>query len=270
MIKFNIYGSCVSRDIFEYDEMKDMKLLQYVARQSVLSCMSEPVSVSDEQIELDSPFQKRMVLMDLRKNTFDIFEENPGDYLLIDLIDERLPLGKLGNSYFTVSNEMAQGFNAKKYKTLSKRVYGNKLCLEYQSTIRFPFSIKFLNRFCAKKDNMDCEEMIRMFCKRILSLYDQNQIILNRALLVDWYINEYGNVKLFPKNYLKFNSEANTVLSFMYDRLVSYMPNIHIVDEMEGVYADERHKWGLAPMHYQGDYYLRVIDRLKTIICKEV
>ena len=65
---FDIFGSCVSRDLFTMPEAVCFECKEYIARQSVLSLLSEPLSVEVNEISaLTSNFQKAMVLNDLRK-----------------------------------------------------------------------------------------------------------------------------------------------------------------------------------------------------------
>ena len=52
----------------------------------------------------------------------------------------------------------------------------------------------------------------------------------------------------------------------MYSRIEKNLPGINIIDEMEGTVASEKHKWGLAPMHYEEDYYYRVLTKILKII----
>ena len=89
---------------------------------------------------------------------------------------------------------------------------------------------------------------------------------MHRALFVDKYINKSGDIVSFSKNYLIDNKTKNQVLEYMYDLLVNFIPGIHIINEMPQTVASENHKWGLSPMHYYDDYYLRVLKRLNEII----
>ena len=48
-------------------------------------------------------------------------------------------------------------------------------------------------------------------------------------------------------------------------RIQAYLPGVHVIREIDGMAADENHKWGLAPMHYQKEYYDRVLGRIYEI-----
>ena len=49
-----------------------MNLKSYIARQSVVSSVSKPISITYNDIQLNSEFQKKAVFNDFNKNTFDI------------------------------------------------------------------------------------------------------------------------------------------------------------------------------------------------------
>lgn len=243
----SIYGSCVTRDLFEYDKSENLELKQYIARQSIISAVSAPIDLEENQIKLNSNFQKRMVLMDLKKNCFENLKENRSDYLIIDLIDERFPLLFYKNSYCTASNEALHGIEQLKDLPVKQKII-------YKGLLSI------------KDESLDCNSIIREFCERIMRIYKPDEIILHRALFVDKYINKSGDIVSFSKNYLIDNKTKNQVLEYMYDLLVNFIPGIHIINEMPQTVASENHKWGLSPMHYYDDYYLRVLKRLNEII----
>lgn len=90
-----IWGSCVSRDTFEYLP-EDYELLGYVARQSWLSAEVQASVEPGERVE--SKFQQRMIEGDIAGNALSRIAENAQqiDLLLLDLCDERLGITDLG------------------------------------------------------------------------------------------------------------------------------------------------------------------------------
>lgn len=243
----SIFGSCVSRDILEYASSGSFALKTYIARQSILSATSNQINdIADEDILLESQFQKRMVLADLRKNAFDTLKNDGSKYLLIDLIDERFPLALINGSICTASNEFVCGLPEKRklYPQAKKRLVKDTLYLE--------------------KRAMD--ERIDHFCKLLSEIYPADHIVLHRAKMVDRYIAKNGEIVDFSKAYLKNNLEVNTILEHMYCRIEKCIPGIRIIDEMQGTFATESHKWGLSPMHYEEGYYHRVLNKLLSFI----
>ncbi len=240
----SIFGSCVSRDVLEYDNEKKFNLGQYVARQSIISAVSAPLKQENLVLSLDSNFQKRMVEMDLLKTSFNFLKSNPSDYLIIDLIDERFPLVCFNGSYFTASNEGINGYSLfNSLKKLYKEIKDGGLYIE--------------------SNNVD--GCIDTFCKKLNEIYTDDRIIIHRALLVDYYTDRNDKIVEFKKNIIKNNRQINNLLNYMYDALIAKLPGAAVIDEMAEITGDETHKWGLAPMHYQGNYYLKVLKRLVEI-----
>lgn len=103
-----LYGSCVSRDTYEL--VKDARpLAGYVARQSLISAMGDPVPTPDLSA-LASPFQQRMVAEDHEGALRGIVRGNAdAGVLLLDLVDERLGVYRAGDgAYVTRSNEFVK------------------------------------------------------------------------------------------------------------------------------------------------------------------
>jgi len=86
-----IYGSCVSRDSYEYFDSTQFELAEYVARQSAISAYTRPVELMAPPL-LDSPFQQRMVTGDFQSSLPALIRDTAGsiDLFLVDLTDERL------------------------------------------------------------------------------------------------------------------------------------------------------------------------------------
>ena len=99
-----IYGSCVSRDTFEYLDQERFELTRYIARQSLISAFSEPTDLTANALDnLASEFQKRtltddfqgslranlaafgtavdLILWDITDERFGVYEVQPGRYV---------------------------------------------------------------------------------------------------------------------------------------------------------------------------------------------
>ena len=106
LINVDIFGSCVTRDLFEFDKQRCFKINEYIARQAVISSLSKPLYYSKENIHLSSNFQKKQIESDLNKDIFLKLQNSLGEYLIIDMIEERFKIAKIDRSYITVSNEL--------------------------------------------------------------------------------------------------------------------------------------------------------------------
>lgn len=241
----NIFGSCVSRDLLEFGKETNFSLKSYSARSSVVSVVSEAVAVEEDKLNLASNFQKKQVFRDLSKGFWQELAEHPSDYLIIDFIDERFSLGKYENSYFTESNEFVKSqFLEKQYAIVNREKIGEDYYVE--GVLLTVYLENFLNR--------------------ILQNYTESQVILHRAKHVDKYISKKGRIKSFSKAYLQYNQRMNEMLDYMYDYVEKRLPGCISLDFHAKYYADENHKWGLSTMHYEQDYYIRVLNELASII----
>lgn len=176
-LEFDIFGSCVSRDLFEIKEAVDLQCKEYIARQSIVSALAKPIEIADnEVINLNSNFQKQSLLNDFQKTTFQKLEKSNSNYLLIDFIDERFKLVKLGRYFVTYSSELviSKYLENKKYKLFDKR------------------------RWIKKK----LYKQIKLFAERIKDIYQEDHIIIHKVKLLDEYISKDNVKKQFAKKYI--------------------------------------------------------------------
>lgn len=244
--KIDIFGSCVTRDVFTYGIKDRIKLGEYIARQSVTTIFASPVVYEDREIErLGSNFQKRMLRNDLEKTTFEKLKTSKGDFIVIDFIDERFHTVKFRDTYLTYSAElmMSEYLVGKKYHILDKR--------------------KWFNRHIIFK----IHEKIAMFAEELERIYGERGIIIHRAMIKDEYLDNKGCLQKFSKPYLEDNKRTNELLNDMYNELEKKLANPYVIDISNLYYADEKNKWGLATMHYQEEYYLNVLAEIEKIIC---
>lgn len=238
----SIWGSCVSRDVLEFQE-KDRHVLQlktYIARQSLVSAVSKPITVPAE-IRLSSAFQRRMVQYDLEKNGFQLLQSDGSQYLILDLIDERFDLIAVDGSYATLSNEaITSGIWGENFQ----RVYKRRTLQGYEV------------------EDVALESYVERFANELRKIYDPSHIILHKARMSNFYKNRQGQVKEFPRNHLRNNARINQMLIYMENKLIACLPGIHVIDLSKDFCADEKHKWGLSPMHYQEEYYKHVLHEL--------
>jgi len=257
VFQLNIFGSCVSRDVLEVQKERKIFLKSYIARQSIVSAVSEPISIDADKLKLNSEFQKRMVLHDFKKDTFEVFRKNNSDYILIDFIDERFPLVKIGHSYVTGSNELLTSC----YINVPEIVKPHKL----------NYLLAWLGGRKADKwkiEKTDLEKFIFMFTHRLLDIYQPKQIIVHEVYLSDIYRNIENEICLFPKNHLANNCVMNEKYEYIYRKFEEFIPNAYIINCSKNYIADENHKWGLSPMHFQKEYYEKVLEEINEIIKK--
>lgn len=237
----SIFGSCVSRDLLELQKEKNFKLVHYFARCSIISAVSEPIEIKEEQIPLKSTFQRKQVFADLKKELWEKLSNKPSDFLMIDLIDERFSIGKYNQSYFTMSNE-----------------YLESRCFD-EAAVK-------LEKECGASgwilDEIPLTWFLDQFVQRIGEIYTSSQIILHKAVMVDYYLDSKGNIVKFPKHYLSYNNKINQLLNTIYSYLEKKLKGCIVLDYCKQYCADSNHQWGLAPEHYEDAYYIRILNEL--------
>ncbi|MBD8028609.1 hypothetical protein H9636_18400 [Ureibacillus sp. Re31] len=237
MTTIDILGSCVTRDAFAFVE-HNFELSSYHPRSSLISIYSSPIHIKKEGIDLKSEYQQRLVYMDMTKSFYKHIKETIADILIIDFMDERLGVLKTNNTYITHSDELK----------LSKL----KLLLDYEI---MEFNDEYLEMWeiSALKFTHDIKK--RPFKK----------IILHKAFYMDTYINKDGEKVLFTDSEtVKRIESRNILLNHMYQFIERNLQNITVI-EPHGFSANENHKWGLTPFHYEQSYYQYFIDQLKQI-----
>lgn len=228
-MEFDIFGSCLSRDGFEF-EGNTHKVNQYFSRSSLVSLLYEPLAKKNIEIKLESNFLKRTVKDDLTKR-FKSYIKNPkSKVIVVDLIQERYPLVNLEKSWFTYSADYRKA-NLPKGKMITG-----------------------LNHLAIYNENI---ETISSFFKN----YDY--VILHEATLAKSYYDDIGKVesfklyekdKYFIENGYKYYSLLKANLSKVYSL------------KLEGFLGTSNHKWGAAPSHYEDKYYEMFNQGLDYII----
>ncbi|MFS0674937.1 DUF6270 domain-containing protein [Ornithinibacillus sp. 179-J 7C1 HS] len=234
-MKINILGSCVTRDAFEVQK-HNFSIENYFARTSIVSIMTNPIEVREDQFNLSSNFQKKCVLNDVRKLFFSTVEERESDYIIIDLIDERFNLLKINDSYITKSNELIS----------SNFIESIEVQEELISNVNhFKFWAAYAKRFFTK----------------LLKIYDPSKIIIHKTKWRAEYLDKFSNVKSFSN--VDGIASKNRFLDKCYRFIEDTFPQVKIIDMTErDYYASENHKWGLAPYHFEDRYYMNFLRQL--------
>lgn len=250
-VPISIFGSCVSRDVLEFDRIKRLDLKTYIARQSIVSAVSPVLECNINDIKLESKFQREMVYNDFTKQTFERFRSDGSEYCIIDLIDER-------------------------FERIKCKQGENESIVTYSSLLQESRYIENFEKLYLKKgkigdksyylDTKKIDSYLEEFCRRILSIYNSKNIIIHRVTMSNFYISSSGNIKRFDGIILKNNKRINDLLNYMYNYLERNIKDARVISICDSFCADEKHKWGLAPMHYEKAYYIKVNEEIKNIV----
>lgn len=234
MIKVFIFGSCVSRDSFEYDEDKKFEIVEYYARSSFASLIHKPSLDTNILNKIESNFKRRCVKRDMDKSFFNDIKEKEYDILLIDLIDERHNLlKKKNNQLLTISVE---------YLNAVGTLEGQKI-----------------GRFTDKKLKLTIFG-IQEFLKIAKEINIIDKIRINKV---------YWHKKVDKKthNFKHINHEtidmANDFLDNLYEEFAKVLPSSSfIMHNNKNMYCDSNHKFGIDPFHYNKDFYIETLDAI--------
>ena len=239
-----IWGSCVSRDAFAVQSRsaeleQRLPLLYYGARSSWISQDSQPWP--DPAVELGggvSGFGRRMVEEDLSKTIVDRLVEHQPDVLLLDLVDERLQLARIGKTWFTASDYLKQTDLGPKALAQAEEV----------SAATQPGRPKM---FAAA---------VGRVARRLLRELPNTTFVLNEAP----YVARIGNGTELGEPQAGWARELDDAQRPMMRSLIqAFGPRLIRATPPEQVrLADPDHRWGISSYHYVEDYYHWLIDTL--------
>lgn len=232
-----IYGSCVSRDTFEYLE-SPVTLVRYVARQSLISAGVNSQAAAADAPTFDSRFQQRQSDSDLRGDLYRQLAHSSSnvDAVVVDLVDERGGLYILpGQDYITRTPERVQRGGD---STWPDR-------LPFGSATHFALWQEGFRRF---RDELTRHQLWeRTIC-----------------LAIPWAERTRGGEDS-PASFGMTAAIGNRAYRPYYAavqdaglRLCRPKPR------WRRTHSDANNKWGLAPFHYADDVYENVANQLDT------
>jgi uncharacterized protein DUF6270 len=234
-----IFGSCVSRDLFE-DRRLRPSLGHYGARSSVISAVAAPVPIAPERIAVSSEWQRRQVLADFGKTFFASLEQTRPDWLVVDLIDERFDVLCGRGSFVTRSSAFqAAGLD-------------DATDLGLQPVRRMSPDGRSLFAHAAPA-----------FARRVLELVPRERIVLHRALWCTRFARD-GAVHDFSEERRQLSELQNAMLTDGYDVLEEAFGGVGATIEVDPRrhLADAHHRWELEPYHYAAAYNAYAADEL--------
>jgi len=233
-IKFDIFGGCTSRDLFNFENACG-QVNRYFARSSLVSQYTDPiVSLQKSVFDTGSNFSNNMVLSDIRKNFFNYFRGSApkGDYLILDLLIERVPILTYQNGFLTRTIEF----------TKAKIDIGREVRI-------------------TKEDHLALFRSIAPQLAEDLKVY--RKVFLHKALSRTKYIS--NNQQIIDFKHIEEIATTNNFLNSLYEILEQNIPNLEIM-ALNDFYGWEGHRWGLSSFHYEDEYYTLLNKRINNII----
>jgi hypothetical protein len=240
-----ILGSCVTRDVFRLFG-ENVTISDYFARTSIVSLVSNPYQFSEGDIDLESDFQKRMVVRDMNKSFWERARTPDYDLLLVDFIDERTNLLRFDGSIICKSPELVTSGYLEKHGS------------EYEEISRLKYGVDQWSR--------DCD----VFVGKIAPIIPPTRIVVIKAFWASKYLNDEGKVVPFDEG-TKFDQSFikgfNDLLSKYYKIFIKKNRGVNVI-ELPPPIADVNHIWGLSPFHYSDVWYQKCREELDRIAYK--
>jgi hypothetical protein len=235
---YSVIGCCVTRDAAEIGRDPLPRPVHYVSRTRVQSLVSTPSPIDPDDIKLDSAFQRRTIVEDHRKTSLDPLDgiDHP---IVMDLIDERWPLGDTGSGLVTATTYFrAAGLNKKAGYT----AVGN----DYDLADDGPFATALTE---------------------LVSRLPKQPVLVHRAF---WASHTTAGE---PVNDLEITRRNNLWLERAYAMLEAALGDRALapveVDTALRV-ADPDHRWGIGPYHYVDEYYTELSDQVRKSIANGI
>jgi hypothetical protein len=241
--KIAIFGSCVSRDLFEDARLRPL-LSVYGARSSVISAVAPAVPIDEQRVVLSSAWQRRCVLADFHKTFFASLADARPDWLMIDLIDERFNLLRCVGSLVTRSS-----------------------AFEACGLADAPdLELAPIRRMSPEGERL-FEQAAGEFAERVLRVLPAERVILHRALWCARYRAD-GEITSFPDDRRALCEHQNLMLDHGYDALSDAFGGATSVirHDRERSLADAGHRWELEPFHYDHQTNASCTTRLTEIV----
>lgn len=234
-----IFGSCVTRDMFNFPDAQQFELVDIFARSSPASLMSEPASSVPDLSANKSAFQRRMVAWDMQKHFWGFIKNTDFDAIVFDFIDERYRQVYLGDGWVTRSNEILEA------KVVDKDAPGFGWPDEQYKTL-FVAGLQAIRR-------------------ALISLNRKITVVLNQAY---WATHFDTDEKLtdYTSPYIARN---NVQLAWVHEQFKAIFSDAAVIEYADDLLRTKKgHTWGEAPYHYRDAFYEDSIRQLALVFAQ--
>ncbi len=259
MATFNIYGSCICRDLFGFIEENRHDVNGFLQSSSPIvnfKLDNKPkneltMEMFDKCGTVVNNFKKKCIINDYNK-TLKSYYEKPADFFVIDLVT-------LANTNLYKETYKDGTFH---YFTKSKWF---ELAMDSGLSEQFNLNdskLDAINRFDILDEDLlndVLDRMISWLCDDLQ--YKEEQIILlenKRSLAYE----EEGIIRFFPKGNTDY---VNAYLDDIYTIFKKKVPNCRVIPWIDYNFSDSKHKWGLTNLHFCHDYYKYLYECVDAI-----
>lgn len=241
MIKVDIFGTCISRELFNYIDTYTVRT--YLMQQSIytIDSNSYPIDLEKIQTRDNYAFKNRMIYYDFNKLAFSILSESPSEYLIVDLADQSRDVVVLDN-----------------YDNI--RLTATSAMLENLSRLGEKYHIENIESY----SNEELYNYLKRLVQIFLSLYDERNIILNKIQMQnEYYVN--NEKKYIDDNILIY--KRRKYLTMLETIFLDLLPNCRVLQTKHTPILDINHRFGGPhPMHFEEIYYRYRMNLLDALI----
>lgn len=261
MVTFTKFGSCVSTDIFNFMNISNYyPLYTHTGINIGTSVHRADIPVLDKSIIADNSFGKRMQKYCFsHAPLYKYLEDKKSDYFIFDLCDERLPLqvwecgGEAANIPVTWNTyRTSQNMNAADYENVG--------------------GIRISDWHFADRDRKSYTSELKNFCNSIKKFYNEKHIIYVSLRQADYVLDKKKQV--IPIDEIKKDGisdsgrrkRENQIIEFAEAIIKEEMPDCWVVNTPTNMMADERHHFGVHPLHFHRYVYEYIAGCVEMIV----
>lgn len=232
-----VYGSCVARDTVGLASGDRFALVEYVARQSLLSADSDASAHFPQDVDIESPFQERMMSGDFAGNVVARIEGAAAETeaLLWDLTDERH-----GVHLFDDGSVITRSIDLIRQEQV--------LAIAEQGR-HIPFGVDEHYEAWAARADVFADRLRQMgLFERTIVLQVPWALVTSEGRPTPWSMGWRAR-------------DANEAYRRYYEHLRGLGLTVIELQPL-AVLADPEHQWGLAPFHYTQETYDEVARQI--------
>lgn len=235
--KVFVFGSCVTRDIFNSKFVADWKeyysLVGTCYQSSLFSVASDPINLT-ENFFINKE-NSNWLSSELNKDYWNLINNNQPDIVIFDLFaDARFDCISIENTQIT--NNL--------WKLKLSETYKNFVSIETEDGQN-----EYLKRLVKVKNKLE------FICPLV-------KIILVSTRGCTKNKNDKGEINYFNQNYVKNLNRRWDIAENLFLKIFS---PIVISMESENLTADANHPWSCAPFHYESIYYRNLFSYLMNV-----
>lgn len=255
-VTVDVYGSCVSSDLFRYVGAGKYKFSRCVTQVPITTLYEKRLNFQEKNIDamqMDD-YETTMFRVQTTKILPKLLKKNRSDILVMDLADElmeRCELQSDGTGQLAQMEGKEEAYNQLLRKELKYTLVGRYSPFEMDlRTIERKYK-KFASDILRSEKNPDG--------------YRPEQIVIIEALYAADIMGNDGNLHPHDKKYKI--KESNEWLRKLYGILEKYIPGCHIIKLPDFTHSTQNHLHGVHPLHYMADTYY-YFERALDVICQ--